>query len=228
MYKSCQSDYDKRNRTFAILIITVFCIIIGERHITRSLMFNSKCVNRDNNFEAKICKWIIEHVPEIASLPENSDEGKVEMFLCSHLANNEILDTVHNFFKKEQITHYVHGIELGAAKYSVSIKVKSKKTLGGSVKVGMKNVADAEAGLKSSQSSMEDKSEMKMIGDIDNVERGKGEAVLRYKFLPVHTLICESHREIKKVVQIALLYYLKSESECLLIRCRKGRGVKNL
>ena len=166
----------------------------------------------DSNFEKDLCDWLIGQIPAVKSFPGRTDPERVQMYLLESPA--KIDDAIHQaylFVKTEKVTHYINALSLGAAVYSVITTTKTSLSVGAKGDVGTDLVASAGAGVKRSKEKTNVTSKDQRIGDIEVVERGKGEAVVGYEILPVYTLIRQE--KLKEVVQKAIQLYLKRESE---------------
>lgn len=146
--------------------------------------------------------------------PEKSNEDKVEAYIGSHSdGTTEVLEKMYLFLKEKKITHYISGIDLGAAVYSVSVISKCKSHKGAKIEAGVEYLAGIGTGTKSTLERKQKWKRDRKIGDIDIVKRGKGEEVLKYHLLPVFTLICSGHKRTKMLLQRAIQFYLQSSSE---------------
>ena len=199
----------------------------GEKEITRRLSFKPYCSRgsyalarsvRDSKFEDNLCKNIIHNFPEIESEPGDDATQKVQKYLEDRPDRFEkVLVQVHRYIKREKITHYVSGIDLGAAVYSVSTSKEKlrKKALKG--EAGVEYLAGLGAGAEAKKEKKHRQKQRHTIGKMDQLKRGTGEAVIGYSILPLFTLVCDEHREVKRVLQQAIKFYLdrSRKTSCL-------------
>ena len=166
----------------------------------------------DSQFENEISKYLIQEIPAIAEFPGSTDAEKVQTYLLETPDKGLAVDKVYLFVKTEGITHYISGITLGAAKYSVSTYTKTALTIGSKGGVGVEFITKGGLGAKRGKEKTTIVSKDHSIGDIDAVRRGKGEAVIGYEILPLYMLTRQE--ELKKVLQEATKFYLERESRC--------------
>jgi hypothetical protein len=206
-------------------IAQLFLLPSGEKAVTRIVSFKPFCSREyhpvgapevtDSTFERELCEWLSQQIPAILSMPGNSLADRVQMYLMEFTDKvEEVQHETYLFIKSEKVTHYVSSIYLGAAEYSVTGSTRSVVTVGGGVKgeVGTQDIGGAAAqGAKVTKEKTNMTCKDCRIGDIDIVERRKGEAVVGYEILPVYTLVC--HESMKKIVQNAIKFYLERESK---------------
>lgn len=168
--------------------------------------------SRDSNFESDLYEWLIQEIPKIRLMPGKTDAERTQMYLMEFPEqHDEIVEKAYIFIKTEKVTHYVSGISLGAAEYSVSTTTKTALTVGAKAEVGNDFIATAGVGARRSKEKSNMTSKDHRIGNIDVVERGVGEAVVGYEILPVYMLLRQE--AVKKVLQKAIKFYLERESE---------------
>ncbi len=217
----------------AILPYVTENFLLGEKTTVREVAFKPFCSNEyhdtssvdveDSKFENELCKYLVQEIPDIARYPGNTDAEKVQVYLLETTNKSYAIDKVYLFVKTEKITHYISSISLGASKYSVSTFTKTGLTVGTKTGLGVELVAMGGIGGKRVKEKANMVSKDHVIGDIEAVQRRKGEAVIGYEILPLFTL-CRQN-ELKKVIQEATKLYLERESEytntysehCLLI-----------
>ena len=152
--------------------------------------------------------------PESALQEGNTCEDKVNNYLRSNQEGfNCILAKIYHYVKTNKLTHYVSTIELGALKYSLSVTKKCcciRRTKG---EAGVDYLAGVGAGACANRERNQAVKKVHCIGNMDEVHSGKGEAVIGYELSPIFWLVCHRHREIKRVLQRAIFYYLKRNSK---------------
>lgn len=148
----------------------------------------------DSTFERELCEWLTKQIPGVLSMPGEFYSDRLHMYLMEFPdREKDVVQEAYIFIKTEKVTHYVSAITLGAAEYSVIAG-------GGDLSTAKKSKAKEITLCKAHQ-----------IGDINSVERRKGEAVLSYEILPVYMLV--RHEMLKKVLQKAIKFYLERESK---------------
>lgn len=170
---------------------------------------------KESKFEETLCRHLIQMIPEIDSEPGSSSAEKVEQYLISKPDDFEkVLMRVYKYIKSEKITHYISGIDLGAAVYSISTSKNRLKCRLFQAEVGMEYLAGLGGGVEFQQEKKHHQRKKHVIGNLLNLRRGKGEGVIGYSILPLFTLVCDEHREIKRVLRLATCFYLdKSRKE---------------
>lgn len=189
--------------------------LAGEKEITRSLSFKpysshgSSTWPKDSDFEEKFCSYLIQKIPEIQSAAGSKSEEKVNNYLLESQGNfEEGLMKAYDFVKMGKITHYINGIELGAAIYTIKVsrsKVRKKKLEG---EIGVEILAGLGAGAESKQEKSYKRKGKFAIGKFEHLKRGAGEGVLEYSLLPLFKLVCDEHSETRRVLQKAIRCYL--------------------
>lgn len=159
----------------------------------------------DSSFERELCEWLTQQIPEILSMPGTSLADRLHMYLMEFPDKvNDIVEKAYIFIKTERVTHYVSSVSLGAAEYSVSTSTKT-------VSAGAKGEPQEAKKAKTKANTV---CKDHRIGDIDIVDRRKGEAVVGYEILPVYMLVRQE--SVKKVLQKAIKFYLERESKCVV------------
>lgn len=155
-------------------------------------------------------------MPEIAAHPAEKME-KVEAYLRDNATMKyNVLDRVYRFLKEKKTTHYISAIELGAVVYSLGVKCSKMRAIGGCAGAGVDLVAaEAKTSIKSTKQMLQKTSRRRTIGNIEQVERGKGEGVIGYQLQPIFMLIDEKHEKTKQLLQSAILSYLQEQSESM-------------
>ena len=155
----------------------------------------------DSTFERELCEWLTQQIPGILSMPGGSHSDRLHMYLMEFPDKEKaVVQEAYIFVKTEKVTHYISAISLGAAEYSVSINTSG----GGNLSTGV-------SGDKTTKAKANAICKDHRIGDIDDVERRKGEAVLSYEILPVYMVVRQE--TVKKVLQKAIKFYLERESK---------------
>lgn len=161
----------------------------------------------DSNFERELCEWLTQQIPEILSMPGTSLADRLHMYLMEFPDKvNDVVEKAYIFIKTEKVTHYVSSISLGAAEYSVSTSTKPAK---GKLDTQDLSVNTAKRTEAKANTTCNDH----LIGNINIVDRRKGEAVVGYEILPVYMLVRQE--TVKKVLQKAISFYLERESKCV-------------
>lgn len=197
------------------------------KHFTRSIWFKPMGVDTDDNwqddkFQEELYGWFFKHIPDCNGIEGDSSTiySKVGEVLASATKKNinAFIEAAYVFIKTEGITHFVHQIDLGAAKYiltSTSSKSSSKK---GGAAISVPGTGSAGAGAESSDSSTTIESSEQTIGKIGRngevvVAPGdkRSEGVIGYSLLPISYLIQDD--KMKTVVQEAVLKYIAKASK---------------
>lgn len=166
----------------------------------------------DSNFEEELCEWLVGEIPVIKPPPGKTNADTLQTYLLENPNEfDSIVDKAYLFIKSERLTHYVSAINLGAAVYSVSTMSKTSLSVGAKAEIGTDLVATGGVGAKRSKERTTATSKDRHIGDIDIVERGKGEAVVGYEILPLFMLL--RNEQVKKLMQVATKCYLDRESK---------------
>ena len=196
--------------------------IPGERVITRTVAFKPFCSREyhdessleveDSNFERDLGEWLVQEIPAIRSMPGNLTIDRLQMYLMEFPDKvDEVVEKAYTFIKTEKVTHYISAISLGGSEYSVSTTTKTALTVGAKGEIGTDLIASGGAGAKRTKEKAKTTSRDHRIGDINSVERGKGEAVVGYEILPLFMLVRQE--AVKKMLQKAIKFYLERESE---------------
>lgn len=168
----------------------------------------------ESNFEHEFCEWFIHDFPEAAFQEGNGCEEKVNNYLKG---NQEKLDCmlpkVYNYIKREKVTHYISAIKLGACIYSLSFLTKCCHIRKAKAEAGVEFLGGMGMGAEASRKKSHDVSKKYCIGELSNVKSGNGEAVIGYDILPIFTLVCPEHKEIKNILRQAIYYYLQRSSK---------------
>ena len=166
---------------------------------------------KDTILEEELAKSIMENIPGIQAMAGFTAVEKVEKYLHDFPEEFKLaVDAAYLFVMTEKVTHYIQAIDLGAAKYSLSIIKKSKS----SAAVGLEAlVEDVGGGGTKAERKVENLNMVKadqMIGDIEHVSRNNGEQVVGVKIVPIFTLLTKG--AIKHVLQKAIVLYLHRAS----------------
>lgn len=210
-----------------MLFQLVVLFFAGEKVITRRVFFKTSneyyCntdypgVN-DSQFEENLCQLIIKKIPDIAKAVDEKAEAatRVESYILDQPeCFNRVLGEVYRFIKAEKITHYISTIVLGATSYSVSITSKCCHTNNLKSEAGVDFLAGIGGGVMAICEKKHKKSRDCRIGDIDIISRGKGEAVIGYQLQPLFTLVSDEHKQIKRVLQTAIQFYIERSSKLM-------------
>ncbi len=158
----------------------------------------------------------MQRIPEIekSATGKNSAEKVNNYLMDSPSRFQQVLTKTHNYIKMENITHYINGIDLGAAVYSVSVSRSAvrRTKLGG--EIGVNELAGVGAGAASMQKNCCKQKRRFSIGQLERLRRGRGEGVLGYSLLPLFTLVCDERSETRKVLQQATMFYLDRNRKC--------------
>ena len=176
----------------------------------------------ESNFEHDFCKWFLQEFPDARKQEGSTPEDKVQEYIC--MCNSQgsgldsIMEGVYDYIKGLRITHYISAIELGACKYSLTLSKTRCQIQRMKHEIGQEYLAGLGVGIENKTSRTDQTSKVLCIGDIDSVNT-TGEAMTRYNLLPLFTLVCREHKEIKKILQMAICYYLKKSSKCVYLMC---------
>lgn len=188
------------------------------------------------NFEEILSSWILNEIQaKQATSKKKSEEftkrltkeaitTNLKTYLNSkdlHDENeaNKIVEMCTDFVRSFGVTHYVNSITLGASEHSVMTKAEYARSRMAAASVNALQQVSAQASVKASQKVTRSSMDKTCIGTIvdKKVERGKGEAVIGIKVLPVNSLIHKS-RVLKLALQKALIDYneekIKEEEHC--------------
>lgn len=213
---------------------------VGEKIITGSISFRSPLRHRcivdtptvdanfqypaesttghtyESNFEHEFCKWFLKEFSDAATQEGDTPEDKVQEYIrmCNSQQNlHSVVEKVYDYIRDQKITHYISAINLGACEYTFGFSKICCRIRNLKAEVGQEILAGVGAGIERNQTRKHNKSNVLCIGDISDVS-GKGESVVGYELRPLFTLVCHKHKEIKKVLQMAICYYLKRRSKC--------------
>ena len=151
----------------------------------------------------------MQEIPDIGLEPVSNPADKVEHYLADESTRYEqVLEKAYKFIEREKVTHYISGIELGAAVYSLSVLKKKCRCKKIHKAAGVEYLAELGMGMESTQETTQKEKKKLSIGNMECVKRGEGEAVLGYDLLPIFTLVCNEHRKVKRVLQLAVKFYL--------------------
>lgn len=138
-------------------------------------------------FEERLARWIctwLQRNPEQSTYPRNC----LERLSSLQKVVAACLEFVYHF----RITHYVTGIELGAAEYVVMSSQQYQRNLASKVKLGVDKIADTSANLIATRKRSQLSSKTRKIGTFnsDNVTVSRdGEAVVGIKTHPISRLV---------------------------------------
>ena len=165
----------------------------------------------DSTVEEELAKWMTRAIPSIAHATGSCPVEKVEQYLEGNPEDFELaVNAAYQFIQTEKMTHYIQAIELGAAKYSLSITDGSNRSAGVNLEVEAFKAGVGTAVDRSKESSNKI-SHDHMIGNIDTVSKNHGEVAVGIILRPVFTLVTK--KAIRHVLQKASLYYLNRESK---------------
>ena len=132
--------------------------------------------------------------------------------------DNEVQVVMHaclDFVRHFRITHYVCGIEIGAAEYKVMTETDYRTEMGIAGTLGVDKVAAAALSGKLTLQGKSKSTDLRRIGSIQEdgqVERGSSaEAVVGVKILPITNLV--SLRFLQLALQKAVLEFLEVRSD---------------
>lgn len=216
---------------------------VGEKVMTRTVSFRTN-IDENETLEKELSKFILDRLQTRQKWEKGRkqsttlDEEGVENNHLEHLRKlihklnmqsddlQLILWFCYDFIEHLGVTHYVHTIKLGAARYRVLTTEEYYSKLEGSVKTGFEVNKVAKAELKSSAGhtkrdthTLTKLSEIGRIKDDHTVEmKSPDEAVLEVELKPLHSLI--QTRALQLAVKWALERYIKRRES------RRGKHVK--
>lgn len=176
----------------------------------------------DDKFQEELYSWLIKQIPDCKGIERDPSSmySKVGQVLASATKKkfNAFIEAAYVFIKTEGITHFVHQIDLGAAKYiltSISSKSSTKK---GGATISVPAGGSAGGGAESSDTTTTIQSSEQKIGKVgfnDEVVVIPGdessEGVIGYSLLPISYLIKDD--KMKTVVREAVLKYMDKASK---------------
>ena len=156
----------------------------------------------NNNFENFLCSWLIktfkwEEVP-----------GKTEIDIVKSQLDVEDLDAVAKRvvpFFEEKITHYISKIHLGASESWHQHEDVREKAVGVGASAEQGASIEGNFGYSSGNSSASISGEAR--GYINEVEEGKGEAVINQAARPLYHLLGPDQQKLKYVLEKAIELY---------------------
>ena len=184
-------------------------------------------IPRDTFIEEELVKWIMDKIPETKSISGSTAAEKVEKHLQDFPKDfKKAVDAAYLFVKTERLTHYIEAIDLGAAKYTVSTCTTSKMVAKAGLEATVKKTGGGGARVEGTSETVNVRKEDQMIGDISTVSRNRGEEVVEFKIMPIFKLMMQ--KEIKQVLQKAIILYLNRESEYIFyyygkLSCSNGQ-----
>ena len=153
-------------------------------------------------FEERVCQWILHRLVRKCSVAlSKTDENPIEQLAKIIQANkavpaieNEIKNGCQELVQNLRITHYVTGIQLGAAEYRIMSDGQFNKKMASEGAFGVDTLAINVSGKKNKQSKKEAMkcSQLRHIGKIDDDRVAKGtqdEVVLQVQVQPITRLI---------------------------------------
>ena len=162
---------------------------------------------QDDYFQMTLSLWVMSK----CELPLNESEdpiAQLEEYMKDSSAKEKVTEACEKYVKVKHITHYVSSIDLGALHHGACTVEEYQERFGGSIKVVASGV---HGGLEGQVSNMLRRSttEVKKVGDVDNVIRGtaKGEGVIAFRIQPIHSLVSGALRE---VLHNAVKKYIES------------------
>ena len=194
--------------------------IPGEKEITRSVSFkpySSQGSYRpdavpelfDSDFEEQFCQYLVQEIPAIEHEKGDTLADKVERYLIDDILRFEqALVLTHKYIKTKKITHYISGIELGAAIYSVSTSKQKLRNASMDLDLGVNQAVRLGGGLSALTERKHRQNREHSIGQMDLLQDGKGEGVIGYSLQPLFKLVSDEHCQIKRVLQQATRFYL--------------------
>lgn len=192
---------------------------IGDVIVTRGITFKTPldlAETKSNRFINELCLRLAQEFPRIQSKSANNaaDADDIDLYFSRNKANfSNFVGETYKFIEEKKITHYISGIDLGAAEYIESTVIASginaqlDPSQGGTLKDRVK--ATLARGTYSSRSHTIGG----FLGDINGVKIGSGECVIEYEILPVYSLLHHHHFNFKEVLHQATKAYLEKESK---------------
>ena len=193
---------------------------IGNKIISRTIMFKSK-------FEDICCGRIDS---DDGGLEEERQpfEDRLTRFIKKHankqsmesLSSEDLLGYCCKFVEDKSVTHYVHGIELGACHYRTMSEQEYNTKLGAKTELELDKIA--EIALKNNFTFGRHKFQSKItkIGQIKNEghdgnERVKEETVVGVKLMPISSLVVNSAK-LRRAMEKALSRFInkRKNHEC--------------
>ena len=157
----------------------------------------------DSDFEERFSRYLIQEIPNIESVAGDTSADKVRKFLDENpLRFDEALKKTHRYIKTKRITHYISGIDLGAAVYCISTSKEKLGSTKAELEVGQEYLAGIGGGVKSVRERRHRQKRKHCIGEID----GKRKGVVGYNLQPIFELV--THEQIKKLLQQSIMFYL--------------------
>ena len=183
--------------------------------------------DHEPTFEERLSKWIIDHLNSssskalddlekggVVSEDANPIDKMIALTELGKVTRKDLRPLCHDFVAATCITHYVCGIELGAAKYKVMSEEEVQTKLKTKGKIGVSSAADVSVSQEAKWSRKNKEKHMTKIGIMKGngkVERGTtGEAVVGVKFQPLSSVVVRCS-VLKKALEAALQRYIDSQ-----------------
>ena len=170
----------------------------------------------DSDFEERFSRYLIQEMPAIESVAGDTCADKVQKFFDDNLVQfDQALVKTLKYIKTERITHFISGIDLGAAIYSISTSKDKLKSKNAEFEIGQEYLAGIGGGMKSEKEEQHRQKRKHSIGEMKLLKRGRGEGVIGYSIQPLFRLVSDEHVQIKKLLQKSIRFYLDRNRKSL-------------